>query len=420
MLRALFCCLLALTPLAAEPAFPIHSLKVEGLERLPEEGVLRVAGLALGQQATPADFEAAAKRLTDTGLFHAVHYRYRPSPQKGYEVTFEIMEFEERRPVRLSVPEIDEDKLWDAIEKRDRLIQRDMPGGETPIAYYAKALEATLAEMGRPERITWTMTADLNRNQMVLVFRPAVLPKVVEVRVEGATSVPPDALAKATRAPIVGTEYMEQTVRELLDLNVRPLFEERGRLKVQFARPALTKAPDGVIVSIAVAEGPAYQLGKAEIRCEGIPAEELRQAAAFKTGQLANWREVSVSVSNLQSALQRRGYLDAHSTIERSLDDASGRADLVIAIEKGPQFTFGELRMVGIPDGLAARLRRSWKLAPGAPMNMDSVHEYVRSVASDADIRKLGRSVARGLQFRPGTSVVDVTLKFGTERTAPQ
>ena len=414
MIPRLVCgCTLALAAVAAaQTAFPIEALHVEGAERMPVEGVLRVAGLTIGQPAAPADFEAAAARLTATGLFHAVQYRYRPSPRKGYEVTFQVLEFEELKPVRLSVPDFDEAQLWEALQQRDPLLLQDMPASDGATAYYARAIERFLAQQGRPERIVATMTADLNRNRMVVVFRPEVLPQVTAVRFEGALSVPEEALAKVVRAQIVGTEYMEQSFNELLAYNVRPLFEERGRLNVRFGRAALAKSAGGVAVTVPVEEGPAYRLGPVTIRSTGVPVEELRQAAAFKIGDLANWREISIAVSNLQRFLTRYGYLHAESRIERSLDDAAARADLIVWLTPGDKSVFGELRFSGIPDALATRLRRTWKLVPGAPMNLEYVGEYLGVVGADASVRGLARRASRHLEFRPGTNIVDVLLEF--------
>jgi len=405
-------CTLALAAVAAQTVFPIDALYVEGAERMPVEGVLRVAGLTIGQPAAPADFEAAAARLTATGLFHAVHYRYRPSPRQGYEVTFQVLEFEESKPVRLSVPDFDEAQLWEALQQCDPLLLQDMPASDGAAAYYARAIERFLAQQGRPERIVSTTTADLNRYRMVVVFRPEVLPKVTAVRFEGALSVPEEALAKVVRAQIVGTEYMEQSFNELLAYNVRPLFEERGRLNVRFSRPALVKSAGGVAVTVPVEEGPAYRLGPVTIRSAGVPVEELRQAAAFKIGELANWREISIAVSNLQRFLTRYGYLHAESRIERSLDDAAARADLIVWLTPGRKSVFGELRFSGIPDALAARLRHLWKLAPGAPMNLEYVGEYLSAVGADSGVRGLSRRGSRHLEFRPGTNIVDVLLEF--------
>lgn len=395
----------------AQTAFPIHAIRVEGLERTPETGVLRIAGLTLGQKATPADFEAAAGRITATGLFHSVQFRYKPSPRQGYEVTFEALEFEETKPVRLVIPDFEEEKLWQALQQRDPLLLRDIPASEGATQYYVHAIESYLAEQGRPERITSAVEMDLNRGKMMAIFRPEFLPTVTAVRYEGADSVPPEALAKTTEARILGAEYMEQTFRELLD-NVRPLFEERGLLDVEFSKVTAAKAGDGVAVTVAVTEGPVYKVGEVTIRCAGVALEELKPEPALRTGGVANWREIAIAVAHLENALSRYGYLTAKSQIDRSLDAAAQRADLTVTLEPGPRSRFGELRLEGLPERLAARLAATWKLPPGAPLNVPYVNDYIGQVLSDREVRRMGVRAERKLGFRPRSDLVDVTVEF--------
>lgn len=393
----------------AQTAFPIHALRVEGLERMPEAGVLRVAGLALEQKATPADFEAAAARITATGLFHSVLYRYKPSPRKGYEVTFEVLEFEETRPARLTVPDLDENKLWEALQQRDPLLLKDAPTSEGAMQYYVRAIESYLAEQGRAERIISQLAVD--RNGMAVFFRPEVLPKVMAVRFEGTVSVPAEELEKTAQARVVGAEYMEGPFRESLE-NVRPLFERRGRLGVRFGKVAAAKSGEGVAVTVAVEEGPEYKVGEVKIRCAGVPIDELRPEPAFRTGATANWREIAMAASHLEAFLTRYGYLGATSRIERSLDEAAAQADLTVTLDPGPRSLFGELRFEGIGERLAARLLRMWKLAPGAPLNLQYVNDYAGAILSDPEVQRLRTPARRKLGPRPGSDVVDVTIEF--------
>ena len=59
----------------------MEALTVEGNRNYTQEQVLSVAGLKIGQLAGRAEFEAARDRLTATGVFETVGYKFEPGPQ---------------------------------------------------------------------------------------------------------------------------------------------------------------------------------------------------------------------------------------------------------------------------------------------------------------------------------------------------
>jgi outer membrane protein assembly factor BamA len=389
-------------------AFPLHAISVEGNSVLPADGIVRASGLAVGQEVTPADFDAATARLMATGLLQSVRYRYKPSPEKGFDLTFEVAEFEDLHEAKLEAPPLDETRLWEALQRSDPLLQKQIPAGDQAAAYYARALEQYLTAQGRPARVVSGLRVDAS-GRLVTVFRPADLPKVVAVRFQGNRALSSEALTKALEKTGPAGEYSDAAFRELLERNVRPLYEEQGRLRAAF--PAISF--DNGVVDVTVEEGPVYVLGRVEIACQGVPAEMLSKAAAFEPGQPANWRKISASVANMQNLLARRGYLESSSDIERTLDDRAGRVDLIVSLQKGPQTVFGELEIAGLKGDAAARARGLWKLPAGAPLDADYIQQYLRIAAADPQLRRAGfRTIGRRLRPRPDSNVTDVTVTF--------
>src|SRR6516165_5405677 len=58
----------------------LQAVHATGSKRFSEVEIARAAGMAVGAEVDPADFQQAAARLLETGEFAAVHYRYRPVP----------------------------------------------------------------------------------------------------------------------------------------------------------------------------------------------------------------------------------------------------------------------------------------------------------------------------------------------------
>src|SRR3954471_1886031 len=99
----------------APTQWPIQSLAVEGNKVFTRDQVLAVAGLKVGQLAGKPEFEAARDRLTASGVFETVGYKFEPGANKqGFVATFQVTEVEPAYPMRfeeLGVPAQDIEAL---------------------------------------------------------------------------------------------------------------------------------------------------------------------------------------------------------------------------------------------------------------------------------------------------------------------
>ena len=100
------------------------------------------------------------------------------------------------------------------------------------------------------------------------MFRPAKpLPTVAQVTFEGNQVIPQDKLREAI-AGAVGASYTEDSFRQTLNSVVRPLYENKGYLRVTFPELRTEKATEdveGLHVFVTVHEGVSYELGKVTI-----------------------------------------------------------------------------------------------------------------------------------------------------------
>ena len=74
------------------------------------------------------------------------------------------------------------------------------------------------------------------------------MPHIAAVKFEGTQALPAAALEAALAKVAAGSEYTESGFRELLDYNVRRLYEEQGLLGVSFPRIAGAKDASGGVV----------------------------------------------------------------------------------------------------------------------------------------------------------------------------
>ncbi|MGD0014260.1 MAG: hypothetical protein ABSD56_07545 [Bryobacteraceae bacterium] len=303
---------------AAQPKFSIHEIHVEGNSRFASSDLLRAAGLEPGQGVTAEELQSACTHLADTGLIQSARYRYKPAPgaARAADVTLVVEESQDLQPVRIQIPEIEEERVWAWLAQNDPLVKKEMPSNDQATAYYARAIERFLAAQGRSDQIVTRYSGGLAGGPLVAVFRPAVLPKIISVRFEGAQLIPAAALEKAIAQTALGQEYTEDSFRELLKYNVGRLYESRGHFRARFPRIAVAKTgASDLALTASVEEGPVYHLGAFEVAGANLPPLDLATLIDLKKGDVASWDKVLAIASRLSGALGRYGYLSASSEI---------------------------------------------------------------------------------------------------------
>ena len=402
-----------LTPLALAQ-HPVAQIKVAGNARLAATAVIAASGLRVGQIVTRAQLDAAAQKLADTGFFASVSYRYDPKAAggvTGYALTLQVTEEAARTPVELDIPGQDAERLWQQLKSADALIDRQMPNNERASAYYKRAIEAVLRKSNHPEEIVMKTEADLPTGKTWVAFRPAHLPKVAAIRFEGNAAIAGSALQAALAKVAMSQDYTERDFRRKLELNLRPLYEELGRLTVAFPHVNMASAGDAAVaVTAGIDEGPEWRLGKVVLTGDALPLADMHEAARFAYGAPANWTQFMTTIHKMEQVLRRDGYITVSSEPVRSFHDPEQVVDVNVEVKKGPQFLFGELHIEGLDPGAQQRLAALWKLPGGAPMNQPYIDEFVRSVLPL--LKGKFRTFGSELHVRTGANVVDVTLKF--------
>ena len=107
---------------AAPSTWPVETLTVEGNRKYTREQVLAVAGLKVGDLAGKAEFEAARDRLTATGAFETVGYKFEPGPNKqGYVASFQVIEVDLAYPVRFEALGVPDQEIEGMLRAKDQI-----------------------------------------------------------------------------------------------------------------------------------------------------------------------------------------------------------------------------------------------------------------------------------------------------------
>jgi outer membrane protein insertion porin family len=220
----------------------------------------------------------------------------------------------------------------------------------------------------------------------------------------------------------VGIPYSEPLLRRVLDSAIRPMYEERGLIRMAFVDITAKKAEnnDGVVVNIAVNEGPAYTLGT--VALAGVPAAEVEQLSKsddWHKAETANFTNVEASLEKIRRRQRSQGYLRAQTSVVREINDQDHTVNLTINVERGPQFTLGKLTIEGLDVISEPAIRKMWKIESGQPFQDGYPEAFLNRVRDEGVFDNLGKTRAE-TNIDEATHTVDVTLFFSGARTPAQ
>lgn len=408
-------------PPAVADKWPIQSLAVEGNRIFPSAAILAIAGLKIGQVAGRGEFDAARDRLTASGAFETVGYKFVPAEAgKGYAATFQVAETTSVFPAQfedLGAPDAEIEKL---LITRDPLFSMaHLPANQLTLDRDARWVEEYLAAKGLPEKIAASVTAG-GPDRFVILFRPAKdLPAVAQVSFEGNKIVPGSVLRSAVSGAGIGSEYTESNFRQILEASIRPVYESRGRLHVTFPklRAETEKDVQGVHVFVTVDEGEVYNLGKVTIASPTpIAADRLLAEGDFKPGDIDNSDLIAAGLERIRKVVLRAGYLDVKVSQERRIDDAKKTADIDVRIDSVPQYLTGKLTLVGLDLEGEAEIKRIWTLKEGKPFDPEYPDLFLKRVREDGIFDHLGKTKA-DTKIDNKAHAVGVTLTFSPDDT---
>jgi outer membrane protein insertion porin family len=378
-----------------QSSFEVTRIDIEGLSRFTPAAVLTAVELKTGASAGKPEFDAACQRLIGTGLFEGCNWKYAPVSRTAVVLTLQLKEAQAAQKVRLTVPGVDDKTLWEWLRVNEPLVQPEMPASDEAIQFYTRAVQRYLKR-----DVVATVHSNLETRENILVFRPKDVPSITSVKFTGTQAIDAAALEKTFTPVATGTPFTEYDVRQLLDLNVRPMYENLGRLNVTYPSVRM----DGGTVVVEVNEGRTYTL--AAVTFNGIPSNVQPK---LPIGEVARWNQIVTALEGGSKALRDQGYLQAKYDVKRTLNDEAGSVDLSVTYAPGEQFVFRSLRLGGVSPAMEQTLRSLWTLAAGAPIRESYVDDFIRRA-----FEKLGPEYSGvGHQFEPaGKNVVDVSITF--------
>lgn len=391
------------------------AVHVSGSERFTEQEVVAAAGLTVGATVTPADFQEAANKLVASGVFETVEYKYGPAGT-GYNVTFKVSDNIGFMPVSYdNFVWFTDKELNEAVQKRVPLFNGAIASGGEMLDQVTAALQAFIAERGISGEVRFMEAGELGRSVNGGIFTidgPAIHIKQVKFPGAAESEIPTlNAVAQQlTKAP-----YRRSIAASFAELNVRPIYLERGYLKVKFDAPEidlLDKDPKDPVIAVTIPVTPGLQYTVSAIEWAGVKAFDAN--AIIKTVKLrpeaiANAIQLSKDTEAVTGLYGTKGYLRASMKHEATFDDTKRTVSYVMRVTEGDVYSLGAVDIGGLDKLTNARLRDAWKLREGEPYDTSYEREYMKSVRS---MLTPNISVRVEKQINDKSHTVDLDLHF--------
>src|SRR5262245_29606619 len=355
VLPLLLICLLAATLLLAVSAasqdpppnskWRLTKVNFEGLKSQPPEKMIAASGLQVGQTVDFEMIKASSQRLSQTGLFGKVAYRYRYSSTQ-IELTFEL----EEKTTGKKKCQFD-NFVWFSDKEVVDAVKRDIPdfdGSMQVSDFVGEEVRKSLARLLQEKKIAGEVGFEMDENlSYVFKVKGANLP-ICDFLFPGAKDELKKPLLEVLRQ-LFKTQYSKSEVGAYVKHALIPVYNQHGYLKAAIQQPQSSLSASGacanepvfddarqtVTYQVAVIEGPEYRMGQVTIM--GLPEDEaarVKAAWGLKAGEVFDTSYFTV----FHNKIAREGLIKQAKGLravrDLKLDDQKLTVDVLVKYER--------------------------------------------------------------------------------------
>jgi outer membrane protein assembly factor BamA len=412
-------CLVVLTclPLIAQ-SYQLKTITFAGYVGASQAELLAASRLHAGDSVNQAGMNAAAQRLTDTGLFANAQFRF-----DGEELHFDLTPVDDIVPVRFeNFAWWDDATLTSMLAARVPLFKGSLPPGSAMQARVIDALTALVSGQQVNAMVAASTQQDPTSGIVTGVrFRitsPSI--QVGAVTFEGASAGLSEQLEAAVAKAALGKDFSSEATPVSLTAATRTLYRNLGYLEVQATQlsrraPVLEGDAVRVPVTLTVQEGPQYRLD-AIVLVKTVKGVDMPKTLPLKPGDVVNEGRLHQELSGIVAPLKGKGYMHAHIEAIPKLNREKQTAEYSLSVVPGDRYNMGGLEVQDLDDSLKAIVLNAWGLKAGDPYNSDYVQNFLKSHPTlhqldgySADFRQIEHldthSVDLVISFRKGGPV---------------
>ena len=414
---------------SAVDASKLVALKVTGTARYTDKEILAASGLRIGQNAADGDFNEAARRLGDSGLFSDVVYSY-SSSGAGVRVEMQLADTDQSKLVPAHFENFvwfTDDELRTALQSRVPLFKQLIPVAGNLPDRVSEALQDILTEKQFPGRVNYLRESQNESGGPLSAIDYRVEEVSIRIRgIEFPGASPEQATLLTTAAHrLIGAEYGRKALAAVAKFDLLPVYLQRGYLKATFGPPDArvvpqpspsgdAQAPAELQVDAIVPVMPGKMYSTSGVDWKGnsaITVSELAPLLHLPVGEPADAVRLLRDIEKLGKLYRSRGYMTIQIKPDAQLDDQKSTVRYDLNIVEGDQYKMGELEILGLDTQATARMQAAWTLREGQRYNAEYPNKFVDDT---------GQLLPRGVRWavsihetlEAADKTVDVEVRF--------
>ncbi|MEX2301669.1 MAG: POTRA domain-containing protein [Bryobacterales bacterium] len=391
--------------------FPLRAIEITGNQQFADEDIIRLSGLKVGDTVSQADFHQGLQRLDSAGVFESIEFRFVPF-EGGYKLTYTVQEVDDLYPFRVDGFDVPAEEVFQLLKEKVPLFGEMVPPTGRMVDRIGDTLQEFWKSRGNDSEVIGRL-APTTDDQFEMLFQPeTAINAIAFVKFDNSGVLSPLDLQRSFNQVAMGVPYSETRLKELLHYNVRPLYEEKGRMEVEFCPCPTEPDPEtkGVLVTVHVEQGEEYSFGSFQFpQLMPMTPEQMASILKVKEGEPADMGKVRAGMSAMEDTLKRNGYMKALARYTQSLNRGEKTVDVDVMIDPGAQYTMGKLKVTGLDVLTEPTVRKRWGIKPGEPYDggypaffLERIHESFDNLSktdSKATIDEANKTVDVELIF---------------------
>jgi outer membrane protein assembly factor BamA len=362
--------------------FKLPPITFTGAPSLSQDDLLKVSGLQPGATSTQDKVQAAAQRLSDTGLFADVHFESTP---KGLIYSLKPMPADNLLPASFTnFPWWSSDELNTAMKTRVPLYTGLVPLSGNIQDSVLAALKSIVAEKGVTANIVAIpISAQSGATPTAIAFTI----DTPEVRVHTLTFAHASPAMQTKLDKVVkyevGKPYEHADTRATIVSQATQIYRNDGYLDMSVtdlthAPPQVTPTGIDLDLTADLSEGEPYRLSQLTWPGSDIMSTaDFNKQAKLKPEDIAADAVLRQSLRILANAYFAKGFQDAKIQAPATIDSATHHVAYTIRVVPGPQYHLKTVRTNGLSDAQQKQFDSAWRMKPGDPYDVTYVTTFL-------------------------------------------
>jgi outer membrane protein assembly factor BamA len=402
---------------------PLREVRVDGQKHLSEAQAVALTGLALGSEVSRSDLQAAADKLSKTGLFDKISYKF--ETRTGVVVTYHVEESPRIPAYFDNIPWFADSELSDAIRRKLPYFDGTLPQAGDAVEQATEAIKELITSHGFEVTLDHQVTGNPTGDGTVQLFKVEGPALHIEKLEFSDSSLLASKAVQQHLKEIVGKPYSRMTIDLFLTEVIRPVYLRKGCLHPRLGPPEIRltgnpnqKLPQQIPVFLPIDPGPVYQWK--EVHWVGnITVSEftLNGDVGLKPGDVADGMQIEAGWDRVREEFGHHGYLDAKVDPVPAFDESAHTVSYSVTIHEGLQYRFGKMVLTGLSPAAEKRLHAAWPIPQGEIFDKTKYEEVLTKLQLHqeqifGELPLHYEGVGHWLEPDASTGTVDVLLDF--------